>query len=106
MVKLRPVILLLAFALLIQNTCPQGFAGKTSLASTCAHCPLKQLFSAPSGMSSLSGAFSSVHFPLFVFSLPKTDHTFKLDLIKTERPILPNGYEDALPHEILRPPQA
>ena len=37
--KLRSIIFLLAFALLIQNTCPHGFAGKTAVARACTNCP-------------------------------------------------------------------
>lgn len=107
MLKPRPIILLLAFALLIQNTCPHGFAGKTSVASTCNHCPLKQHHSlSPDLQKKISSDSSSIHFPMFVFAVPKTIHTFQLNPVKSGRPILADRYKDALPDDLLRPPQA
>lgn len=107
MLKPRFVIFLLAFALLIQNTCPHGFAGKTSVAATCSHCPMKQHQSvSPDGQKRIISASSTVHFPMFVFSVPKTVHTFQLEPVKIAQPPLANSYEDALPAGLLRPPQA
>lgn len=105
--KLRSVIFLLAFALLIQNTCPHGFAGKTSLASDCANCPVKHNLTKllDGGNRIISGA-SSVHFPLYVFEVLKTIHTFRFEPIKSSRPVLADSYKDALPGELLRPPRA
>ena len=48
---------------------------------------------------------SSVHFPLFIFAVPKTIHTFQFVLIKSERLILADNYTDAVPDELLRPPR-
>ena len=80
--KLRSIIFLLAFAFLIQNTCPDGFAGKTTLASACSHCPLKKCCVAPvHGQKNIVSDTSSAHFPLFVFAVPKTVHTFQLEPI-------------------------
>jgi hypothetical protein len=98
---------LLVFALLIQNTCPHGFAGKTGLASTCGHCPLKKCFAAtPPGQNDIVSHSPSAHFPLFVFALPKTVHTFHLQPISFSRPILADSYRNALPDELLRLPRA
>jgi hypothetical protein len=107
MLKLRSIIFLLAFALLIQNTCVHGFAGKTSLASACANCSVKHDPITPQdgGKRNISGA-SPVHFPLYVFEVPKTSHTFRLEPIKSARPVLADSYKDALPDELFRPPQA
>ncbi len=100
------IIFILAFALLIQNTCPHGFAGKTSVASTCKHCPMKEHQSLTSdGQKKISSTQSQVHFPLFVFSVPKTIHTFQLNPIETARLVLIDRYTDVLPDELLRPPQ-
>ncbi len=101
------LIFILAFALLIQNTCPHGFAGKSSVAATCKHCPMKQHQNmTPDAQQKISSAQSQNHFPLFVFSVPKTIHTFQLSPVKTVRPVLADRYKDALPDELLRPPQA
>jgi hypothetical protein len=105
--KLRSIIFILAFALLVQNTCPFGAAGMSTVTSPCKHCPLKHSFVVSSGcQKSLVADSSSAHFPLYVFAVPKTVHMFQLIPVNSERPILANGYKDALPHDLLRPPQA
>ena len=105
--KHSSIIFLLAFALLIQNTCPMGAAGKSSIAPTCPQCPLMHNISASSDHEQkLLSDLSSIHYPMFVFSVPKTIPVFQLASVKTARTILPNGYQDALPDELLRPPQA
>jgi hypothetical protein len=105
MLKLRPVILLLAFALLIQNTCPRGYAGKSTVIKGCNHCSLKQLHASPGHQKKISSSPSPVHHPLYVFSVPKTIHTLQLDLITSVRPVIADRYTDALPAELLRPPR-
>ncbi len=104
----RSIIFLLAFALLIQNTCPHGYAGKSTVTSACAHCPLKHslVAASPSVHTQLASDSSGIHFPMFVFSVPKTIHTFQLSPIETAQPVLIDRYKDALPDELLRPPQA
>ena len=105
--KLHAIIVALAVGLLIQNTCPQGYAGKSSVVPACSHCPLKQLHSsAPNAQNLITSDASSVHFPMFIFSIPKTIHTFNLVLAKSSKPVILARYQDALPHELLRPPQA
>ena len=105
--KLRSIIFLLAFALLIQNTCPHGFAGKTAVARVCASCPMKdKLMASRDGQDKIASDSSSTHFPLFVFAVPKSVHTFQLEPITYSRPVLADSYQDALPDEHLRPPRA
>ncbi len=105
--KTVSVIFILVFALLIQNTCPHGFAGKSSVAASCKNCPMKKQHDmSPDVQQKIVSSSSQVHFPLFVFSVPKTIHTFQLSPIETARPILIDRYKDALPDELLRPPQA
>ena len=105
--KLRALIVLLAFALLIQNTCPMGAAGKSTVVSACGQCALKYSGMAPpDGKKNLVTDSSSMHFPLYVFSVQKCMHTFQLVPIMFVRPLLANSYEDVLPHELLRPPRA
>lgn len=105
--KLRPIILLLAVALLIQNTCPFGVAGKSTVASSCGHCQMKHgVKASPLGGKQLVSDSSPIHFPLYVFAVPKTVHTFQLNFIQSARPVLTDFYKDALPDELLRPPQA
>ncbi len=100
-------MLLLAFALLIQNTCPMGAAGKSTVASSCKHCPLKQRVVVSSdGQKNLVADSSSIHFPVYVFAVPKTIHTFELELTVVTGPRFANGYIDALPSRLLRPPRS
>jgi hypothetical protein len=105
--KLSPVIVLLVVALFIQNTCPFGAAGKSTVAASCEHCPLKHssLISLD-GQKNIVADASSVHFPVYVFAVPKTIHTFEFEPIKSARPVLEDGYPDAFPDELLRPPRA
>jgi len=107
MAKLRSIIFLLAIALVIQNTCPFGAAGKTTLASACTHCPSKHsMIVSPNGQSKLVSDSSSIHFPLYIFEVPKTIHTFHLALFNSSPPSLIDMYVDALRDEFLRPPKA
>jgi len=104
---LRSIIFLLAIALLIQNTCPFGAAGKSTVAASCEHCPLKHGSSVSvDGQKNLVSGFSSVHFPLYVFAVPKTIHTFQLEPVTSARPVLADSYKDPLPDELLRPPRS
>src|SRR5512143_3149541 len=67
--KFRPIILLLALALLIQNTCPFGAAGKSTVSYACGHCQMKHAVTAsPIGQKQLVSDSASVHFPLYVFA--------------------------------------
>lgn len=103
----RSIIFILAFALLIQNTCPFGAAGKSAVTASCKNCPLKHcLVISLDGQKVLVSDSSSIHFPLFVFAVPKTIHTSRLNPIKSARPTLDDQYKDAFPDELLRPPQA
>jgi len=86
--KLTLIIFPLVFALLIQNTCPLGAAGKTMVAPSCDNRPSQNSFSVSSDGQSLVSDSSSLHFPLYVFAVPKTTHTFQLDLIQTHKLLL------------------
>jgi hypothetical protein len=105
--KLKLIITLLAFALIIQNTCPLGAAGKSTVAAACDHCPLKHHFIVSiDGQKDLVSDPSSVLYPMYVFSVPKTVNTFRLSPIHSAQPLLADNYQDALPDELLRPPRA
>lgn len=107
---LRPVsiIFLLVFALLIQNTCPFGAAGKSAVAASCGNCPLKHGFhpATAGGQKNLAPDASPAHFPLYVFAVPKTVHVFQPQPAVSKPTILADRYKDALPEELLRPPRA
>lgn|SRR5208283_5059191 len=106
MAKLRSILFLLVFALVIQNTCPFGAAGKTTLASACTHCPSNQsMVSSPDVQNKLVSDSSTIHFPLYIFAIPKNIHTFHLELVKFSLLSLVEMYVDALPDGFLRPPR-
>ncbi len=104
--KLTPVILLLVFALSIQNTCPFGTAGKSSVTASCERCPLMHGFVMPSnGQNTVMSDASSVHFPHYIFAVSKTISSVRITPIASKGPILANDYQDALPDELLQPPR-
>jgi hypothetical protein len=105
--RLTTVIFLLVVALLIQNTCPFGAAGKSTVAAACAHCSIKHgVVASSEGQKSISPDSSQVHFPMFVFAVSKPIHAFQLIPVQSARPVLADQYQDALPDELLRPPRA
>jgi hypothetical protein len=104
--KLRSIIFLLAFALLIQNTCPMGAAGKSAVTASCRNCPLQHSLSVPTnGQENLVTDSSSIHFPMFVFAIPKILHTFQFEPLTSVEAVLEKSYRNALPDELLRPPR-
>ena len=101
------ILFLLVFSLLIQNTCPFGAAGKSTVACACEQCPLKHCVTADTpGRNHLTSDASSIHFPLYVFAMPQTNPAVEPVPTASLRPPLTGGYQDALPDELLRPPQA
>ena len=105
--RLQPLLVIIAFALLIQNTCPFGEAGKTTIASACDHCPSKHsVIAVPQVQNNLVTDSSSIHFPLFIFAIPNRIHTFQFYFIKSERPILSDNYKDVLSDRLLQPPRS
>jgi hypothetical protein len=106
-----PIIFLLVFGLLVQNTCRHGFAGKTALSRTCGHCPMSH-DTAPAKDGSQTGLKSIVshsnpdHPPMFVFSLPMPTRVADPTTIESTVTLLEDDYQDALPDEILKPPRA
>ncbi len=105
--KVYILLTLLIFALLIQNTCPQGLAGKSSVVSQCSHCPYKQQHRpAPTGGETGILSHATSHPPLFVLDIPDTRPTFGLAALATPKPVIPNAYKNAAPEELLQPPRA
>jgi hypothetical protein len=101
------IIVLLSLALLIQNTCPFGKAGKTALSSLGGDCPLKHGMIVSHDMQkNLVADSSTAHFPHFIFDVSETDPSFRISPIIAAGPALADGYQHTLPDELLRPPQA
>jgi hypothetical protein len=105
--KLRPLIFLISFALLIQNTCPFGAAGKSTVAAMFGHCCLyHNLFVSSNGQKNLVSENLSIHIPPYVFAAPKTINTLRLYPVKSVQPALTDQYKDISQDELLRPPGA
>ena len=101
------LIALLSLSLALQNTCPQGFAGKSSAAPTCGHCPHKPAHAAGVDLSVASlSAHSTAHPPMFLLDIPDTQPTFRLDALQVPQPVIPNTYKNTSPDELLQPPRA
>jgi len=104
--RFQPIIFILAFALFIQNTCPFGAAGKSTVAASCGHCSLYQGFViASGGQKNYVPPVTPVHFPPYVFSVPQMLHSFRLDPVKSAQPVV-DTYRNIAPGELLRPPGA
>ncbi len=105
--RVLTVILLLIVALLIQNTCPRGFAGKSTVASACSHCPHKQEHQpAPDSGKVSIASHSTAHTPMFVLDIPNTHPAFRLAAVAIPQPVIPNTYKNTAPDELLQPPRS
>jgi hypothetical protein len=103
-----PIILLLVFALLIQNTCPHGFAGKSTLARKCGHCPSKQVtVASPHGQKVISADHHNpANFPMYVLAMPTTAPSTEPVRFRSVWSHRVDDYKDALPDGFWKPPRA
>jgi hypothetical protein len=101
-----PIMMLLVLALLVQNTCPHGFAGKSALAKSCGHCPHHKDQSPQHGLKSMASHPHIDQAPAFVFSVPAVTRVVAGLPIETTVPLLDDDLKDALPADILKPPRA
>lgn len=104
--RIYMLLSLLIIALLIQNTCPMGFAGKSTVASTCSHCPQKQshkTFFQGSAFSSVTKA--PAHLPMYVLDMPVTQPACRLAAVASPQPVIPYLYRSTAPAELLQPPR-
>ena len=105
--RVSMILFLLIVALLVQNTCPQGFAGKSTVAASCSHCPQKhthRLATEGNTLSSISPA--PAHLPMYVLDVPSTRPIFRLVAAASPQPVIPNTYKNTAPDELLHPPRA
>jgi hypothetical protein len=101
------ILSLLIIALCIQNTCPRGSVGKSTVAASCSHCPQKQAHQASRDSDGPGiASHSTPHVPLYVLDLPNTQPTFRLTAIACPQPVIPNTYKNTDPDELLQPPRA
>ena len=105
--KLYTIIALLIFALLIQNTCPHGFAGKSTVFASCSQSLHKQMLNAHTERGQLNVISKHlVHMPLFVLEMPNSHPAFQLLPVASPQSVITNSYKKTLPDELLRPPHA
>jgi hypothetical protein len=105
---LRFLIALIAFAIAIQNTCPYGYAGKTSVAAPHVHnCPLKVHQPAmPDGQKRVDKDFRDLNHP-FVLIFAPSDGIFKTFApVKETGIIRPAEYSDIFLNPPHRPPKS
>ena len=83
---MRLLLFLLTFSLVLQNTCPYGFAAKTGFAAPQAHdCPCKKSNPASTkDTGSADKSTGSLLYPAFVFSVPDTQTIALRSQMKTE----------------------
>ncbi len=101
------ILPLLVIGLLIQNACPKGLAGKSTVTASCSHCPLKQVHK-PMTESGTPGITSHapVHLPMYVLDMPDTQPAFLLMAATSPQPVISNTYKNTAPDELLQPPRA
>ena len=106
---MRLLLFLLAFSLVLQNTCPYGFAAKTAFAAPHTHdCPLKKDHHSPSKEGdSVDGNSGKVLFPAFVFSVPDVQTVILCSQVDVDyTPLSSDNYKDPFKEPSAKPPAA
>ncbi len=100
------IVCCLVLSLLIQNTCPFGAAGKSSVVPKCGHCPLMHQCqrAAPAEQMAWASDTNPSHFPLFLFTTENLGHSIQVDALTACAPFLTVHYTGAYPAELLKPP--
>lgn len=105
---LRVLIVLIAFAIAVQNTCPYGYAGKTSVAAPHVHnCPLKDHQPAtPDGQKRVDKDFRDLNHPFVLVSAP-ADGAFETFAAVRETDIIKSPeHKDIFLNPPHRPPKS
>jgi hypothetical protein len=107
MCRIRILIFLIATAIVMQNTCPYGWAAKTifmsSHASICPHCPIKEAYP-PEAQNHVKKNLSNInHF--FLIHVVEPNNTFQiLSPIDGAPTIKSDQFNDVYLEPLLRPP--
>jgi hypothetical protein len=105
--RLWALILLIVIALFVQNTCPHGFAGKTTVMHSCDQCTFKQQHAPMTDRPArYTGGQAPMHYPLFLCSLPDSLYVLQPGPVRTLEAAIGGRYADVNPAEILRPPRS
>lgn len=107
MYRIRILIFLIATAIVMQNTCPYGWAAKTvfmsSHASACRHCPMKEACP-PDAQNHIKKDLSYINH-CFLIHVSKLDNTFQiLSPINRAPGIKSDQFNDVHLEPLLRPP--
>lgn len=106
---MRLFFFLLAFSLMVQNTCPLGFAGKTAFAAFYAHdCPYQKDQQAPDrDQDSVGDKTVKLLYPSFLFSVPDVQRIMLCFQENTAYPLLfEEYYNDPSREPAIKPPLA
>ena len=105
----RVLLFLIVISLILQNTCPYGYAAKTAFHAPQKHdCPLKKSHhgSAKDG-DSVDDNQEKAMYPSFVFSVPESHAVISCLQRETEYVALSfDNYRDPFREPLLRPPVA
>ena len=107
MSRIRILIFLIATAIVMQNTCPYGWAAKTvfmsSHASLCPHCPMKEAYP-PDTRNHVKKNLSNINH-CFLIHVAEPINTFQiLSLIDRAPAIKSDQFNDVHLEPLLRPP--
>ena len=110
MMDKRFVIFLISFAIIIQNTCPYGWAAKTAFLSPytshCSHCPVKEDHQPAKSdtRNDVKKDLSNINH-LFVIHIGKFDSSFQILFPIDHAPaIKSDNFKDIYLDPLLRPP--
>ena len=106
---IRLLLFLLVISLVLQNTCPYGFASKSAFAAPHMHdCPLKKSHHNPAkDLDSVDDNPGKLLYPSFVFSIPDTHAVISRFQANTEYMALSfDNYKDHFTEPSIKPPVA
>ena len=107
MTRIRILIFLIAIAIVMQNTCPYGWAAKTifmsSHSSLCPHCPMKETHP-PDANNCVKKNLSNINH-CFLIHVVEPNNTFQiLSQIDRAPAIMSDQFNDVHLEPLLRPP--
>jgi hypothetical protein len=103
------LLFILVISLVLQNTCPYGFAAKTAFVAHHTHdCPLKKSHHSPAKeQNSVDDNPGKLLYPSFIFSIPDTQTVVSRFQMNTEYTVLYfDNYKDHFREPSTRPPVA
>lgn len=104
----RYIIALIILTIVVQNTCPYGYAAKTAIAASLEHhCPLKDSASPEDGgKNSVTKNPRDINQPFVIAAAPAADTGRVFDTVMEPGIIRPAGFKDIFADPPLRPPKS